>query len=173
MNHDDERDYAEERANLADMRREQEAEAAFEALAGRVASALRDLAADAYRDAGETSLRLTDEVVQRLAPNVHRYELLARQQHTALLAATAANAVEEFVGYDFLAGVQGVIEAYAATHMPARQHLTVSEGLLDRALRAAVAAVLGAAQSVLDAEEQREQDARDAADLAETERSLR
>jgi hypothetical protein len=51
MINDDERDYAEERANLADMRREHEQEAAHEALVGRVVTALRDLSRDAYRDA--------------------------------------------------------------------------------------------------------------------------
>lgn len=168
MINDDERDYAEERANLADMRREQEGEAAFEALAGRVASALRDLSTEAYTDARLTTERLAGEVELRLAPNAHRYELLARQQHTALLAASTAAAVEEFVGYDLLTGAQGVAEAYALVHRPAS-----SDDLLGRAVGDAVAIVLGLVQSVLDDEEQREQDARDAADYAETEAYLR
>jgi hypothetical protein len=120
MTHDDERDYAEERANLADMRREAEAEAAHEALVGRITQALRELAFDAY-DGGRAALdRLHEEIVHRQAPNAHRYELLARQQHTALLAAMTATAVEEFAGYDLLDAAQGVTEAYVTTHRPPR-----------------------------------------------------
>jgi hypothetical protein len=168
MTNDDERDHAEERANLADMRREQEGEAAHERLVQRVATALRDLSLDAYDTGRETTNRLLDEVVHRLAPNAHRYELLARQQHVALLAATAAGSVEDAPGYDLLAAAQGAAEAYTATHRPASP-----DDLLGRALGDAVAIVLGLVQSVLDDEEQREQDARDAADLAETEAYLR
>jgi hypothetical protein len=169
MINDDERDYAEERANLADMRREQEGEAAHERLTGRVVSALRDLSLDAYESARDSVERLADEVRLRLAPNAHRYELLARQQHVALLAATAASAVEDGVGYDLLAAAQGVAEAYVTTHrIPGN-----ADDRLATALGDAVARVLGAVQSVLDDEEQREQDARDAADLAETEAYLR
>jgi hypothetical protein len=168
MTNDDQRDHAEERANLADMRREREGEAAHERLVGRVVTALRDLSLDAYESARDSVECLADEVRLRLAPNAHRYELLARQQHKALLAATTAAAIEEGVGYDLLAAAQGAAEAYTATHRPASP-----DDLLGRALGDAVAIVLGAVQSVLDDEEQREQDARDAADAAETEAYLR
>jgi hypothetical protein len=168
MNNDDERDYAEERANLADMRREQEGEAAHEALVGRVVSALRHLSTETHNDARASVVSLAREVELRLAPNVHRYELLARQQHLALLAATAAAAVEEAPGYDLLAAAQGVAEAYVATHrIPGN-----GDDRLATALGDAVTRALGVVQSVLDTEEQREQDARDAADHAETEAYL-
>jgi hypothetical protein len=168
MTHDDERDYAEERANLADMRREHEQEAAHEALVGRVTQALRELAFDAY-DGGRAALdRLHEEIVHRQAPNAHRYELLARQQHTALLAAMTATGVEEFAGYDLLDAAQGVTEAYVTTHRPPSP-----DDLLGRALSTAVARVVGTVQAVLDADEQEQIDAREQADLDQTEAYLR
>jgi hypothetical protein len=93
MINDDERDYAEERANLADMRREHEQEAAHEALTGRVERPARPLPRR-LRDRPRLRRAPRRRGRHRQAPNVHRYELLARQQHTALLAATAAAGVE-------------------------------------------------------------------------------
>lgn len=168
MINDDDRDYAEERANLADMRREQEGEAAHEQLVDRVLAALRALSVEAHTNGTSTASHLAGEVHLRRAPNAHRYELLARQQHIALLAATTANAIEERGGYVLLADAQGVAEGYTATHGPADP-----SDLLGRALRDACARVIGTVQSVLDDDEQAQQDARDAADLAETEAYLR
>lgn len=167
MINDDERDYAEERANLADMRREAEGEAAFEALAGRVVSALRTLSTETHDDARASVARLAEEVELRLPPNLHRYELLARQQHTALLAAIVASGIEEGIpGYDLVAAARGAVIAYRVTH---------SAGLHERGARhlnEAADRVVAAVQTVLDEDEQQQQDARDAADYAETERHL-
>jgi hypothetical protein len=166
MINDDERDYAEERANLADMRREQEGEDAHERLVERVVTELRALGTAAYLDARESARRLAEEVELRLAPNLHRYELLAKQQHTALLAATTAAGIEEGVGYDLLAAAEGVTTGYRATH---------AHGLHERGTRHlddAIGRVLDTVREVLAAVEDEEQGAADAADLAETERYL-
>jgi hypothetical protein len=171
---DDERDYAEERANLADLRREHEQEAAFEALTGRLASTLRELSLDAHDTARASIGRLIEEVDLRLPPNVHRYELLARAQHTATLAATIATSVDGFAGYDLLAGARAVAAGYRTTHTVER--ILTADGarfdLTERGLNGAIDRVIGVVQSFLDDEEQREQDARDAADHAETEAYL-
>jgi hypothetical protein len=168
MINDDERDYAEERANLADMRREQEGEAAHERLVERVTTELRALGTESYLDARESVRRLTEEVDYRLAPNLHRYELLARQQHVALLAATVAAVIEDGPEYDLAAAARGAIAGYRATHSS-----TVDGDLANRALGHADSRVFGVVQTVLDADEQAQIDAREQADLDETQRSLR
>jgi hypothetical protein len=164
MHNDDERDYAEERANLADMRREQEGETAFEALAGRLASTLRTQALAEHDDLLASIDRLRDEVNLRQAPNVHRYALLARKQHTARLAIEVAAGIDAFVGYDLRAGTQHVADAYVVTHAGSN---------LDDALRHAVAQVILVVERFLAEEEQRETDAREQADRDETEAYLR
>jgi hypothetical protein len=174
MINDDERDYAEERANLADLRREHEQEAAFEALTGRLASTLRELSLDAHDTARASIGRLIEEVDLRLPPNVHRYELLARAQHTATLAANLADAVGLAAGYDLLAAARGTARAYVATHTVARDGvIDARRDLTERALGGAVARVIGVVDTFLGEEEQREQDTREQADLDETHAYLR
>jgi hypothetical protein len=168
MINDDERDYAEERANLADMRREREGEAAFEALTGRLASTLRELSLDQHDAARASIVRLIEEVDLRLPPNAHRYELLARAQHTATLAVRVADSLGLVAGYDLRLAAQQTAEAYTRTHGPADP-----SDLLGRAMRDACARVIGEVESFLDEEEQREQTERDLADQRATEASLR
>jgi hypothetical protein len=172
---DDERDYAEERANLADLRREHEQEAAFEALTARLTSTLRELSLDAHDTARASIGRLIEEVDLRLPPNVHRYELLARAQHTANLAARLADEVGLAAGYDLLAAARGTARAYVETHTVAG--LLSAEAtradLTERALGGAVARVIGVVDTFLGEEEQREQDTREQADLDETHAYLR
>jgi hypothetical protein len=168
MINDDERDYAEERANLADMRREREGEAAFEALAGRLASTLRELSLDQHDAARASIVRLIEEVDLRLPPNVHRYELLARAQHTATLAVRVADSLGLVAGYDLRLAAQQTAEAYTRTARTRRPG-----GAARACLRDACARVIGEVESFLDEEEQREQTERDLADQRATEASLR
>jgi hypothetical protein len=166
MNNDDERDYAEERANLADMRREQEGEAAHERLVERVVTELRALGTAAYLDARSSITRLIEEVDLRLPVNAHRYELLARAQHTATLAIEVANGLGLVAGYDLAGAARQIGANYA------RRHSGEPGDLFGRAAAGAVERVTHAVDEYLAAEEQREQDARDAADHAETEAYL-
>jgi hypothetical protein len=89
------------------------------AIPSRYVLDLRALGRDAHADARQTVLRLSDEVNLRQAPNVHRYELLAQQQHTALLAAIVANELEETAtgpAYTALDAATALCAGYRMTH---------------------------------------------------------
>jgi hypothetical protein len=116
---DGERDYAEEAAVRAESDAENATEQAHADLVNALVDRLRDLGTDAHGDALLSAAALTSEVGLRQAPNVHRYELLARHQHTALLAAMVAAAVEETGSYEVPAVAESVVNGYRATHLDA------------------------------------------------------
>jgi hypothetical protein len=167
MINDDERDYAEERANLADMRREQESEAEFERVHALVVEALRAHSADAAGSARLTLDRIGEELSHRLPVNSHRVELLTRQQYEAHLASALAVAVEAYTGYDLVGAADAASTAWLLTHSTGR------DDVLGRACRTARSLVLRTAQTVVDDAELRETDAREQADRDETEAYLR
>jgi hypothetical protein len=141
------RDHAEEAAVRADADRENREEQAHADLVAETVRHLRQIGTDAQIDARETVARLAEEVNLRLAPNAHRYELLARQQHTALLAATTAAAIEETGSYDLGSVADGVGTAYRAQHTNARRVVVVAD-LADRALVSAIDRVRLAVEEV-------------------------
>jgi hypothetical protein len=122
------RDYAEEAAVRAESDAERASETAHERLVAETVTRLRALSLEAYDAGRETVNRLLGEVTLRLPPNVHRYELLARQQHTALLAASVAASIEGTAEYDLDKVARGVITGYRATHAGGRD--TFTAGLL-------------------------------------------
>ncbi len=134
---DGDRDYAEEAAVRAEADAEHASEQAHASLVNDLAAALRTLGSEAHRDAFGSLMRLYDEVLGRSAPNVHRYELLARQQHTASLASAVAAELEATGRYDLLQVAEGVAVGYAMTHRTA-----LGGDLPDRALAAATGRVL-------------------------------
>jgi hypothetical protein len=137
---DDSRDYAEESAVRAEQEAERTSEQAHADLVAETVRFLRKLGTDAYEDAQQTLARFAEEVRLRLAPNAHRYELLARQQHVALLAPTVAAELEATGSYDLRAVASAVAGGYALGH--------ATDGLLARALGHAVERVLDAVEEV-------------------------
>jgi hypothetical protein len=135
---DGERDYAEERAQTAEQEAEQASEQEHADRVRALAHNLRALGLTARDDAHEAIGRLAEEVALRLAPNVHRYELLARQQHIALLAATVAVNIEEDRSYDLLAVAEATVVGYRRTHTDRNR----PEDLTNRALASAAGRVL-------------------------------
>lgn len=142
------RDHAEESAVRADSDRENREEQAHADLVAETVRHLRKIGTDAHRDAASTLARLGEEVNLRLAPNVHRYELLARQQHVALFAATTAAAIEETGSYDLGSVADGVATAYRATHTHAQARALGDATFADRALSAAIEQVQLAVEEV-------------------------
>jgi predicted HicB family RNase H-like nuclease len=125
---DGERDHAEETAVRAESDAENATEQAHADLVNTLVGRLRTLSHNTHADAQETVASLSGDVNLRLAPNVHRYELLARHQHTALLAAIVASAVEETAEYDLDQVARSAIGGYRATHAGGRDILAL--GLL-------------------------------------------
>jgi hypothetical protein len=157
-------DHAEHAAQLAEQTAEQTAEQQHADLVAETVRFLRKLGTDAHDDAQQTLARFAEEVRLRLAPNAHRYELLARQQHVALLAPTVAAELETTGEYDLRAVAQGVIGGYRATHTGGRD--TLALGLL-HATERVLDAIEEVAQYAADAVQQRaiEQHERDLAHL--------
>jgi hypothetical protein len=140
------------------------------ALPSRYVLDLRALAQHAHLDAAEQLPRLADELTHRLPPNVHRYELLARSQHTAALAVTVAAALEEACCAVPRIIAESVCGAYRATHYDTRRP---AGDLVNRALLTAIGRVLDAVSAVqaeddAEAEHEAEQERR----IAEHERDL-
>lgn len=133
---------------------------------------LRALGTDARTDALASTTRLVEEVALRLAPNVHRYELLARQQHVALLAATVAAALEETEtgpANPPLRVAEGVCAVYRMTHLDGRRVLD----LTNRALDGAIDRVLASVRAVQEEDEQQlDNDAETDRRVVEHERDL-
>lgn len=154
IDQEQQRDHAEEAAALAEQAAEQVSEQAHALVVTEVVRVLRALAVEAHTAAGATVTRLAEEVGLRQAPNVHRYELLARQQHTALLAASVASELESTGSYDLERVASGVADSHTATHLTDRTRIIAD--LPDRALLAASARVLDAVAEVLDAARQAE-----------------
>jgi hypothetical protein len=125
---DGERDYAEERAARAEQEAERASEQAHAELVTETVRQLRALGTASYLDAEQTVARFAEEVRLRIAPNAHRYELLARQQHIALLAPTVAAAIEETGEYDLDKVARDVVGGYRTTHAGGRD--TLALGLL-------------------------------------------
>lgn len=150
------RDHAEESAVRADSDRENREEQAHADLVAETVRHLRAVGLASYLDARASVGRLLEEVDLRQAPNVHRYELLMRQQHVALLAATTAAAIEETGLYDLGSVADGVGTAYRTTHLDAVRPVG---DLVNRALYAAIKqvrlAVEEVAQHAADAETDR------------------
>jgi hypothetical protein len=136
---DGDRDYTEEAAVRAESDAEHASEQAHADLVNALAAALRQLGSEAHLAALSSLGRLHDEVNLRLAPNAHRYELLARQQHTALLAATVAAELETTGRYDLVEVAQSVAAGYRSTH---RVALRAPDDLLNRSLASAIGRVL-------------------------------
>lgn len=167
---DGERDYAEENAVRAEQDAECASETAHERLVAETVARLRALSLDAYTAGAASAEHLAEEVRLRLAPNVHRYELLARQQHTALLAASVAASIEGTAEYDLDKIARGVVGGYGATHLDAGR--TVGD-LPNRALHDASMRVLDTVAEVAHYAQQAETDReveQYEADLAERER---
>lgn len=103
---------------------------------------LRSLAQHAQQDAQDALPRIADEVTHRLPPNVHRYELLARNQHVATLASYVAAVLEEAETGPTnppLAVAENAVRSYRATHL----HTSRPVGdVLNRALDGAIDRVL-------------------------------
>lgn len=135
IDQDQQRDHAEEAAVRSEQNAERASEQAHADLVSETVRRLRTLSHGALADAQETVASLSGEVNLRQAPNAHRYELLARQQHTALLAAMVAAAIEETSEYDLARVANGVVESYTATHLTDRTRIVAD--LTDRALLAA------------------------------------
>lgn len=133
------RDYAEESAVRAEQDAERASETAHERLVAETVTRLRALSLDSYTAGTEAVMRLVEEVRFRLAPNTHRYELLVRYQHTALLAATVAVVIEETGEYDLDKVARGVVGAYETRHLDTVRPVG---DLQNRALRDASARVL-------------------------------
>lgn len=164
---DDRRDYAEERANLADMRRELEGEEAFEQLRASLVSALLLHARAASVDAQAAARRVIEDASLRLPVNAHRYELLAIKQQTAHVAVAIATALDVYHGYDLAGVAQTVVDGWLVTHSTGR------DDQLGRAARTAASGVLAVVTGHLDEAERRDTDAREQADRDETEAYLR
>lgn len=149
------RDHAEEAAVRADADRENREEQAHADLVAETVRHLRAIGTASQLDARETVARFADEVNLRLAPNVHRVELLARQQHVALLAATTAAAIEETGSYDLGAVADGIGEAYRRTHLDENRVLDLPARALDAAIERVRLAVEEVAQHAADAATER------------------
>jgi hypothetical protein len=135
INTDGERDYADEAAVRAESDAENATEQAHADLVNALADQLRALGRETHLDAISTAGSLSTEVGLRRAPNAHRYELLARHQHTALLAAMVAAAVEETGSYEVPAVAESVVNGYRATHLDAARPVG---DLANRALLGAI-----------------------------------
>jgi hypothetical protein len=160
MINDDERDYAEERANRADMRREAEQEAAHEQLRADLANVLGYLADQQQQQATRRLATIAAGVAVRAHVGDDLWSHARRQTTVAHLAGRVAAAIEQAPGYD----LRGAVDAV----------LSVEVGrTTDDARLAAVARIVAVVQSVLDADEQRTIDAREQADRDETEAYLR
>lgn len=134
---------------------------------------LNALAQHAQLDAQEALPRVADEVTQRLAPNVHRYELLMRNQHVAALASRVAAGLEEAQTGPANPPVriaEGIAEAYRA------QHLHTSRPLGDlgnRALAGAIARVLDSVRATqAEDDEEARHEAENEQRIADHERDL-
>jgi len=136
-------DHAEHAAVRAESERENREEQAHADLVTATVQHLRALGTASYLDAQASLARFAEEVRLRLAPNAHRYELLARQQHVALLAPTTASSIEGAGSYDLAEVARVAARAYATTHRSPRDG-----DLLNRALAHAVARVADAVAEV-------------------------
>jgi hypothetical protein len=160
MINDDERDYAEERANLADMRREAEAEAAFEEQRADLVDRFRALADGQQQQARRGLAVLAEGIEGRSRLRDESVLFVRRAAATAHLAERAAVTIERHSGYDLRGQVVALLSAATASTP-------------DGVTLAAADRVRELLRLVLHEQEQREQDAREQADLDETHRSLR
>lgn len=115
---------------------------------------LNALAQHAQSDAQEALPRIADEVTNRQSPNVHRYELLMRNQHIAALASAVAAGLEEAQTGPTNPPAQvahGIAAAYRMLHL----HSSRPEADLgNRALAAAIARVLDSVRATQDEDEE-------------------
>jgi hypothetical protein len=166
MINDDERDHAEERANLADMRREAESEAAHERLVERVVAALRNLADEQQQQAQRGQSVIAEAIAGHSTIRPTSLLYVQRAAEVAHLAARAALTVDRYTGYHLDAQVEHLLLAH--TRLAAESRVDAYEVAVY-----AAGQVRDAARAVLDADEQEQQDAREQADLDETYAYLR
>ena len=115
---------------------------------------LRALAQHAQQDAQEALPRIADEVTHRLPVNVHRLELLARNQHVAAFAESVLAGLESCEtgpANPPLRVAEGVASGYRIQHLDTRR--TVDD-LANRALLAAVERVLDSIRATQAEDEQ-------------------
>lgn len=163
-------DRAEHDAVLAEQTAERASEQQHLDLVAQTVADLLAFGRDAYTSAQAALDSLTDEVTNRRAPNVHRYELLARWQHVSLLAPSVANAIEETQSYDLDTVASGVVEVYRAQHFHAsrpagdclnRALVFAADRVIEQVARTAQYAAEAVAQQSIEAHE-RDLAARDA-----------